>query len=146
MDQTGAAFVEAVEPYGPGALLVVGIGIALVAVLCAFVLPSWRKNLEAQQALEKMKAEAQIKLESEREKRKAHEAEQQAEDNRKRAETDAKTAVLMEGMKTSIDAMNTTLTATLARVNESGNRSSKMGETVEDTNRLVTEIHHAIVK
>ena len=30
MDQTGAAFVEAVEPYGPGALLVVGIGIALV--------------------------------------------------------------------------------------------------------------------
>ena len=52
----------------------------------------------------------------------------------------------MEGMKTSIDAMNTTLTATLARVNESGNRSSKMGETVEDTNRLVTEIHHAIVK
>ena len=139
MDQTGAAFVEAVEPYGPGALLVVGIGIALVAVLCAFVLPTWRKNLEAQQALEKMKAEAQIKLESEREKRKAHEAEQQAE-------TDAKTAVLMEGMKTSIDAMNTTLTATLARVNESGNRSSKMGETVEDTNRLVTEIHHAIVK
>lgn len=138
--------MEAVEPYGPGALLVVGIGIALVAILCAFILPTWRKNLEAQQQLERMKAEAQIKLEHERERRKAAESEQQAEDNRKRAETDAKTAVLMEGMKTSIDAMNTTLTATLARVNESGSRSSKMGETVEDTNRLVTEIHHFIVK
>ena len=146
MDQTGAAFVEAVKPYGPGALLVVGIGIALVGVLCAFVLPTWRKNLEAQQGIERMKAEAQIELEHERERRKAAESEQQAKDNRARAETDAKTAVLMEGMKASIDAMNTTLTATLARVNESGNRSSKMGETVEDTNRLVTEIHHVIVK
>lgn len=146
MDQTGAAFVEAVEPYGPFALMLVGIGIAIVAVLCFFVLPTWRKNLESQQELERMKAEAQIALEQKREERKAAESERQAEDNRERAKIDSQNAVLLEGLKTSIDAMNTTLTATLARVNESGNRSSKMGETVEDTNRLVTEIHHFIVK
>lgn len=145
MDETGVALVEAVEPYGLLPLLFVGAGIALVVVMCVFVLPTWRKNLEVQQEIERMKAEAQIKLDSEREKRKAKEAEEQAEDNRKRAEIDGKTAVIMEGMKTSIDAMNTTLTATLARVNESGNRSADMGKTVESTNRMVAEMHHVLI-
>lgn len=146
MDQTGAAFVEAVEPYGPGALLVVGIGIAIVAILCAFVLPTWRKNLEAQQAIERMKAEAQIELERKREERKAAESERQAQMEKERAEIDGRQAVTMEGVKTTIDAMRVTLDHNNALLEGSRSGSAKMGDTVEDTNRLVTEIHHVIVK
>lgn len=146
MDQTGAAFVEAVEPYGPFALFIVGVGIAVVAVLCAFILPTWRKNLEAQQSIERMKAEAQIELEKKREERKAAESERQSQMNKERAEIDGRNAVTMEGLKTSIDAMRATQERSNALLEGSRSGSAKMGETVEDTNRLVTEIHHVIVK
>ena len=146
MDQTGAAFVEAVEPYGLMPLLFVGAGIAIVVVLCVFVLPTWRKNLEAQQELERMKAEAQIELEREREKRKAEESARQAERDKERAEIDGRQAVTMEGLKTSIDAMRAIQERSNALLEGSRSGSARMGETVEDTNRLVTEIHHVIVK
>ena len=146
MDGTGEALIEAVEPYGLLPLLFVGAGIAIVAVLCAFVLPAWRKNLEAQQEIERMKAEAQIELEKEREKRKAREAEQQAQRDKERAEIDGRQAVTMEGLKTSIDAMRATQERSNALLEGSRAGSSKMGATVDDTNRLVTEIHHVIVK
>ena len=41
MDATGAALVQAVEPYGLMPLFFMGAGIAVVAVLCAFVFPAW---------------------------------------------------------------------------------------------------------
>ena len=145
MDQTGAALVEAVEPYGLMPLLFVGAGVAIVVILCAFVLPAWRKNLEAQQELERMKAEAQIELERERERRKAKEAEERAEDSRKRAEIDSQNAVLLEGLKTSIDAMRTAQERSNALLEGSRTGSARMGEQVEDTNRKVTELHHALI-
>ena len=103
------------------------------------------KTLTEKRATERLTAEANIELEKERERRKAEESERQSEENKQRAENDGKILVVMEGTKTSIDAMNTTMTAFLARINESGNRSIKMGDTVEDTNRKVTEIHHELI-
>ena len=145
MDQTGAALVAAVEPYGLAPLMLLGAGIVVVAVLCAFVLPTWRKNLEAQQDIERMKAEAQIEIERERESRKAKEAEDAAENQRQRAEIDGKTAVLLEGLKTSIDALVANQERVDAEIKASRTGSQKMGGTVEDTNRKVTEIHHALI-
>ena len=145
MDQTGAALVAAVEPYGLAPLMLLGAGIVVVAVLCAFVLPTWRKNLEAQQDIERMKAEAQIEIERERETRKAKEAEDAAENQRQRAEIDGKTAVLLEGLKTSIDALVANQERVDAEIKASRTGSQKMGGTVEDTNRKVTEIHHALI-
>lgn len=145
MDQTGAALVAAVEPYGLVPLMLLGAGIVVVAVLCAFVLPTWRKNLEAQQDIERMKAEAQIEIERERESRKAKEAEDAAENQRQRAEIDGKTAVLLEGLKTSIDALVANQERVDAEIKASRTGSQKMGGTVEDTNRKVTEIHHALI-
>ena len=145
MDQTGAALVAAVEPYGLAPLMFLGAGIVVVAVLCAFVLPAWRKNLEAQQDIERMKAEAQIEIERERETRKAKEAEDAAENQRQRAEIDGKTAVLLEGLKTSIDALVANQERVDAEIKASRTGSQKMGGTVEDTNRKVTEIHHALI-
>ena len=145
MDQTGAALVAAVEPYGLVPLMLLGAGIVVVAVLCAFVLPTWRKNLEAQQDIERMKAEAQIEIERERESRKAKEAEDAAENQRQRAEIDGKTAVLLEGLKTSIDALVANQERVDAEIKASRTGSQKMGGTVEDPNRKVTEIHHALI-
>ena len=145
MDATGAALVAAVEPYGLAPLMLLGAGIVIVAVLCAFVLPTWRKNLEAQQEIELMKAEAQIEIEREREARKAKEAEDVAENQRQRAEIDGKTAVLLEGLKTSIDVLVADQKRVDAEIKASRTGSQKMGGTVEDTNRKVTEIHHALI-
>ena len=145
MDATGAALVAAVEPYGLAPLMLLGAGIVIVAVLCAFVLPTWRKNLEAQQEIELMKAEAQIEIEREREARKAKEAEDAAENQRQRAEIDGKTAVLLEGLKTSIDVLVADQKRVDAEIKASRTGSQKMGGTVEDTNRKVTEIHHALI-
>ena len=145
MDATGAAFVQAVEPYGLFPLLAVGAGIALVAVLCAFVFPAWRKNLEAQREIERMKTEAQIEIERERESRKAQEAESQAKRDVERARLDSQNAVLLEGLKTSIDALVANQERMDAEIKASRTGSQKMGGTVEDTNRKVTELHHALI-
>ena len=145
MDQTGAALVKAVEPYGLAPLMVLGAGIVIVAVLCAFILPTWRKNLEAQQGIERMKAEAQIEIEREREGRKAKEAEAQAKREVERARLDSQNAVLLEGLKTSIDALVANQERVDAEIKASRTGSQKMGGTVEDTNRKVTEIHHALI-
>lgn len=145
MDATGAAFVQAVEPYGLFPLLAVGAGIALVAVLCAFVFPAWRKNLEAQLEIERMKTEAQIEIERERESRKAQEAESQAKRDVERARLDSQNAVLLEGLKTSIDALVAEQERMDAEIKASRTGSQKMGGTVEDTNRKVTELHHALI-
>ena len=145
MDATGAAFVQAVEPYGLFPLLAVGAGIALVAVLCAFVFPAWRKNLEAQREIERMKTEAQIEIERERESRKAQEAESQAKRDVERARLDSQNAVLLEGLKTSIDALVSNQERMDAEIKASRTGSQKMGGTVEDTNRKVTELHHALI-
>lgn len=125
--------------------MLLGAGIVIVAVLCAFVLPTWRKNLEAQQEIERMKAEAQIEIEREREARKAKEAEDAAENQRQRAEIDGKTAVLLEGLKTSIDVLVADQKRVDAEIKASRTGSQKMGGTVEDTNRKVTELHHALI-
>lgn len=125
--------------------MLLGAGIVIVAVLCAFVLPTWRKNLEAQQEIERMKAEAQIEIEREREARKAKESEDAAENQRQRAEIDGKTAVLLEGLKTSIDALVANQERVDAEIKASRTGSQKMGGTVEDTNRKVTELHHALI-
>lgn len=145
MDATGAAFVQAVEPYGLFPLLAVGAGIALVAVLCAFVFPAWRKNLEAQREIERMKTEAQIEIERERESRKAQEAEAQTKRDVERARLDSQNAVLLEGLKTSIDALVANQERMDAEIKASRTGSQKMGGTVEDTNRKVTELHHALI-
>lgn len=145
MDQTGAALIEAVEPYGLLPLLFIGAGIAVVAVLCAFVLPAWRKNLEAQRDLDRIRVEAQIALERERETRKARESTEQAEDNRRRAEIDGRTAVLLEGMKTTMDALVSNQEVSIAEMRASRQGSQKMGTTVEDTNRKVSDLHRALL-
>ena len=145
MDQTGAALVEAIEPYGLPPLLLAGVGIAVVAILCAFVLPTWRKNLEAQQALEDKKAEWGHQLEQQREERKAKEAEAQAQRDVERARLDSQNAVLLEGLKTSIDALVANQERVNAQIESSRGSSQRMGETVDDTNRKVTELHHALI-
>lgn len=145
MDQTGAALVHEAAEFGLVPFVAFGIGIAIVAVLCVFVLPAWRKNLEAQQEIERMKAEAQISLEREREDRKAKESEQQAEQHRKDAENDARMAVLMEGVQRTLEVISTNLEHNNTLLEGSRGGSAKMGETVDDTNRKVTELHHALV-
>lgn len=145
MDQTGAALVHEAAEFGLVPFVAFGIGIAIVAVLCVFVLPAWRKNLESQQEIERMKAEAQIALEREREDRKAREAEAQAKREMERARIDSQNAVLLEGLKATIDALVSNQERTNALLEGSRGGSAKMGETVDDTNRKVTELHHALV-
>ena len=145
MDQTGAAIVEAVSPYGLAPLLLVGVGVAVVAILCVFVLPSWKKNSEAQIEIERMKAEAQIALEREREERKAKESEREAEQRKKDSENDARIAVLMEGVQRNLEIVSSNLEHNNTLLEGSQRGSSKMGVTVEDTNRKVTELHHALI-
>ena len=145
MDATGAALVQAVEPYGLVPLMIIGAGLLIVGVLCVFVLPTWRKNLEAQQGIERMKAEAQIEIEKEREARKAKEAESQAKRDVERARLDSQNAVLLEGLKTSIDTLVANQERVDAEIKASRSGSQKMGGTVEDTNRKVTELHHALI-
>lgn len=145
MDATGAALVQAVEPYGIMPLFFLGAGIAVVAVLCAFVFPAWKDKMRADADTERMKAEAQIKLEEQRESRKAEESKLRDEREQERAAIDSKTAVILEGLKTSIDALKSAQEVVTAQIDASRTSSQRMGGMVEDTNRKVSEIHHELI-
>lgn len=146
MDQTGAAFVRAVEPYGLPALLLVGGVFAILVVSCYFLLPAWRKNMDSAREIEEMKARETIKLEREREHRKAEESRMRNENDQERAKIDSRTATILEGIQKTMDALVITQERLEARLDSSSARSSHMGDTVEDTNRKVTEIHHVLMK
>ena len=145
MDATGAALVQAVEPYGIMPLFFLGAGIAVVAVLCAFVFPAWKDKMRADADTERMKAEAQIKLEEQRESRKAEESKLRDEREQERAAIDSKTAVILEGLKTSIDALKSAQEVVTAQIDASRTSSQRMGGMVEHTNRKVSEIHHELI-
>ena len=145
MDQTGAALVAAVEPYGLMPLLFVGAGIAVVVVLCAFVFPAWKKNNDAKMEIMRAESDHRMEMDRIREERKAKESDSQAERERERARLDSQNAVLLEGLKTSIDVLVANQEHVNAEIKASRTGSQKMGVTVEDTNRKVTEIHHALI-
>ena len=145
MDATGAALVHEVAGYGLFPLLVIGLGIAIVVVLCAFVLPVWKRKTEMDAETERIRMEATIKLEQEREARKVQEAKAREEHERERAEIDGKTAVILEGLKTSIDALKSAQEVVTAQIDASRTSSQRMGGLVEDTNRKVSEIHHELI-
>lgn len=67
MDATGRAYIEAISTYGLFPLLVIGLGAAIVVILCAFVLPVWKRKTEMDAETERIRTEATIKLEQERE-------------------------------------------------------------------------------
>lgn len=137
--------MQAVEPYGLMPLFFLGAGIAVVVVLCAFVFPAWKDKMKADAETERMKAEAQIKLEEQRETRKAEESKLRDEREQERAAIDSKTAVLLEGLKTSIDALKSAQEVVTAQIDASRSSSRRMGQMVEDTNRKVSEIHHELI-
>lgn len=145
MDATGAALVHEVAGYGLFPLLVIGLGAAIVVVLCAFVLPVWKRKTEMDTETERIRMEATIKLEQEREARKVQEAKAREEHERERAEIDGKTAVILEGLKTSIDALKSAQEVVTAQIDASRTSSQRMGGMVEDTNRKVSEIHHELI-
>lgn len=145
MDETGAAIVEAYAPYGIVPLTIVALAVVVVAVACIFILPAWRDKMKSDAETARMKVEAEIKLEQERERRKADEAEKRDEHERERAAIDSKTAVLLEGLKASIDALKSDQDVVTAQIDASRSNSRKMGETVEDTNRTVHAIERAII-
>ena len=145
MDATGAALVHEVAGYGLMPLFFLGAGIAAVVVLCAFVFPAWKDKMRADAETERMKAEAQIKLEEQRESRKAEESKLRDEREQERAAIDSKTAVLLEGLKTSIDALKSAQEVVTAQIDASRTSSQRMGGMVEDTNRKVSEIHHELI-
>ena len=133
--------MQAVEPYGLMPLFFLGAGIAAVVVLCAFVFPAWKDKMRSDADTARMKAEADIKLEERREERKAEEYRLRDEREQERAAIDSKTAVLLEGLKTSIDALKSAQEVVTAQIDASRTSSRHMGEMVEDTNRKVTELH-----
>ena len=137
--------MQAVEPYGLMPLFFLGAGVAAVAVLCAFVFPAWKDKMRSDAETERMKAEAQIKLEEQRETRKAEESKLRDERDQERAAIDSKTAVLLEGLKTSIDALKSAQEVVTAQIDASRTSSQRMGGMVEDTNRKVSEIHHELI-
>ena len=137
--------MQAVEPYGIMPLFFLGAGIAVVAVLCAFVFPAWKDKMRADADTERMKAEAQIKLEEQRESRKAEESKLRDEREQERAAIDSKTAVILEGLKTSIDALKSAQEVVTAQIDASRTSSQRMGGLVEDKIRLVSESQHALI-
>lgn len=137
--------MQAVEPYGLFPLLVIGIGAAIVVILCTFVLPVWKRKTEMDAETERIRMEATIKLEQEREARKVQEAKAREEHERERAEIDGKTAVILEGLKTSIDALKSAQEVVTAQIDAYRTSSQRMGGMVEDTNRKVSEIHHELI-
>lgn len=134
-----------VAGYGLMPLFFVGAGIAVVAVLCVFVLPTWRDKMKSDAETARLKAEADIKLEERREERKAEESRLRDEREQERAAIDSKTAVLLEGLKTSIDALKSAQEVVTAQIDASRTSSQRMGGMVEDTNRKVSEIHHELI-
>lgn len=137
--------MQAVEPYGIMPLFFLGVGIAVVVILCAFVLPVWKRKTEMDAETERIRMEATIKLDQEREARKVQEAKAREEHERERAEIDGKTAVILEGLKTSIDALKSAQEVVTAQIDASRTSSQRMGGMVEDTNRKVSEIHHELI-
>lgn len=137
--------MQAVEPYGIMPLFFLGAGIAVVAVLCAFVFPAWKEKMRSDADTERMRVEAQIKLEEQRESRKAEESKLRDEREQERAAIDSKTAVILEGLKTSIDALKSAQEVVTAQIEASRTSSQRMGGMVEDTNRKVSEIHHELI-
>lgn len=137
--------MKAVEPYGLLPLVFIGAGIAVAFVLCAFVFPVWKKSVESTLEIKRAESEARIELDREREIRKAREVEDAAERDQQRARLDSQNAVLLEGLKTSIDALVKNQERVDAEIKASRQGSQKMGSTVEDTNRKVSDLHRALL-
>ena len=102
--------------------------------------------MDSAREIEQMKARETVKLEREREHRKAEEARMRNENDQERAKIDSRTATILEGIQKTMDALVITQERLEARLDSSSARSSHMGDTVEDTNRKVTEIHHVLMK
>lgn len=129
----------------PEFVFVIGILIILayVAVKALPMLESIRlTKLENEKNIETMKLEH----EQRREERKTNEFQKELELNRQRTEVIGKQNEILESLTRSADSQTLQMAGLMAAIEESKIRSRNMGDTINDTNSKVSEIHTMIVK
>lgn len=87
-----------------------------------------------------------IEIEELREKRAAEERRLEDQRDRSRTEVIAKQNEIMESLVRATDGQAIQMAGLIASLEESKNRSRAIGDTIEDTNSKVSEIHTMIVK
>lgn len=129
----------------PEFVLVIGILIILayVAVKSLPMLESIHlTKLENEKNIETMKIEHEQRCEE----RKANEFQKELELNRQRTEVIGKQNEILESLTRSADSQTLQMAGLMAAIEESKIRSRNMGDTINDTNNKVSEIHTMIVK
>ena len=144
MDQTGAAIIQEMSQYGLVPLILTIAALCAVLIVCIFVIPVWRRKIEADTQIEKARQEHEAKIESLREQRLSESQEREARLDEERLELNARTAVLIEGMKTSLENLNSTTAAMLATAKESDVRSNKLSDKVDSVATTITRVDNNV--
>lgn len=111
MDETGAAFIKAMEPYGLPAIILSFCVVVFLIMIGLVILPTWKKRTEAD-----------IELEHKREERAAKEQQTREELDKQRAALEGRWLAAMES-STKIIGENTETMKSLITSNEASRLS-----------------------
>lgn len=133
-----------IDKMGVELLFVIGL-LCILAYVAIKTIPSYKELRMRKLDNDKEIAEKQLDLEAKRETRKSEEHQKDLERDQARTEQIAEQNTILETMARGFEAQQVQLSALTAALEESKSNSRSMGETVADTNKMVTEIHHVII-
>lgn len=140
----GDALVHFIDKMGVELLFVIGL-LVILAYIAVKTIPAYKELKSKKIDVDKAIAEKQLEIESAREIRKADEHTKDLERDRARTEQIAQQNVILESMSRGFEAQQIQLTALTTALEDSKTNSRSMGETVEDTNHMVSDIHRIVV-
>lgn len=149
---TNTAFLDAMSNLGEGLLFTLGV-IAILAFVAIRMIPIYQARLEEKSEIEKTRMENEAEIAKMREDRKAKEEERLAQRDIERSQTEGRWLsqnerwlALQEQTNTVVEGVREQMQINNALLEESKTGSRAMAAQGADTNRLVAEIHHAVVE
>lgn len=139
------AIIRFIDKLGAEFLFCIGI-IGILAYIVVKAIPIIKdirlKQLDYKMSLEKERLE----LDRQRELNSVEAEKREDERDRKRTEVIATQNEILDSLVRTNEATSVQLASLNSALNESKNRSKQFGETVIDTNKMVSEIHSVVVE
>lgn len=134
-----------IDRVGPELLFCIGILVilAFVTIKAIPIIKEFKMRKLDHEANVAMK---NLEIRELQEKRMAEDAVREDERDRARTEVIGKQNEIQKNLTQAIDGQSIQMAALIASLNESKERSRAVGDTVRDTNHMVSEIHTMIIK
>jgi len=136
--------IHFIDKMGVELLFVIGI-LVILAYISIKTIPAYKELKVKKIEIDKEIAEKQLDLETQREVRKSDEHAKDLEQDRSRTEQIARQTVILENMSRGFEAQQVQLAALTNALEADQGNTKSIGEVVNDTNRLVTDIHRAVI-